>query len=349
MAPTVSPWTFPGIYSSRTPTTTVAGNGTPNCPSNICFSGDGGLAAAAQLHNPTGVAVDASGNLFIVDDFNSRIRKVSVGGVITTVAGNGNIGFSGDGGPATTAALNNPAAVAVDASGNLFIADSGNNRIRKVSASGVITTFAGNGVVKYNQYESPIPVFSGDGGPATSASLTDPSGIAVDASGNLFIADAGNQRIRKVSTTGIIMTVAGNPANGAGDSYSGDGGLATAAYFASPTHVAVDALGNLFISDSDVIGSNRVLFVSASSGIITTVAGNGTGLCGSNNCFSGDGGPATSATLDSPEGIALDASGNLFIADSGNNRIRKVSLVGAPTAQFRQPIQPGAGVFDLRH
>jgi uncharacterized protein (TIGR03437 family) len=280
--------------------TTVAGNGAEG------FSGDGGRATAASLNYPIGIALDASGNLFIVDGDNHRIRKVSASGIITTVAGNGAQSFAGDGGAATAASLNYPDGIAVDASGNLFIADSGNYRVRKVSASGVITTIAGNG----------NSGFSGDGGPATAASLNFPWGIAVDASGNLFVADITNNRIRKVSAGGIITTVAGGGTGGLGD-----GGQATAASLSGPLGVAVDATGNLFIADS---GNYRIRKVSA-SGIITTVAGN------EDYGFSGDGGPATAAFLDYPDALAVDASGNLFIADTDNYRIRKVSAGGIIT------------------
>jgi uncharacterized protein (TIGR03437 family) len=278
--------------------TTVAGNG------NYGFSGDGGPATSASLNSPYDVAVDAFGNLYIADTFNSRIRKVSASGIITTVAGNGNNDFSGDGGQATFASLGRPEGVAVDASGNLFIADTENNRIRKVSPNGVITTVAGNG--NYG--------FSGDGGPAASASLDFPKGVVVDAFGNLFTADSLNWRVRKVSANGVITTVAGG-----GTASPGNGGPATSASL-TPLGVAVDVSGNLFIVGSDY----RVWKVSP-SGIITTVAGNGLGG------FSGDGGPATSATLSTSGGIAVDASGNLFIGDTFNLRVRKVSTSGIIT------------------
>ena len=281
--------------------TTVAGNGPQG------FAGDGGPAASASLNYPYGVAVDASGNLFIVDFNNYRIRKVTASGTITTVAGNGTPGYSDYTGPAT-AVSSSPHGVAVDASGNLFIAD-GYFRIRKVSASGIMTTFAGGG-------NEPVG-FGGDGGPAISAELALPWGVALDASGILFITDSGNYRIRKVSASGIITTVAGNGVLG----FSGDGGPATAASFSTLAGVAVDASGNLFIADT---GNSRIRKVSA-SGIITTVAGNGTFN------FSGDGGPAISASLYGPDGVAVDTSGNLFIADTGNSRIRKVSASGIIT------------------
>src|SRR5579862_4984318 len=209
--------------------TTFAGNG------NQGFSGDGGPATSASLAYPVTVAVDVSGTLFIADNDNNRIRKVSAGGTITTVAGNGTAGFTGDGGQATSASLDHPYGIAVDVFGNLFIADSHNNRIRKVSASGIITTVAGGG----------FPGFSGDGGPATSASLFYPATVAVDASGNLFIADSGNSRIRKVSADGKITTVAGSGTAG----FSGDDGSATSASFAGPLGVAVDVAGDIFIAD----------------------------------------------------------------------------------------------------
>jgi hypothetical protein len=289
--------------------TTVAGNGAQG------FAGDGGLAASASLFSPSGVAVDASGNLFIADRDNSRIRKVSISGIVTTVAGNATSGFAGDGGPATSASLSHPYFVAADASGNLFTSDY--QRIRKVSASGIITTVAGNGGAG----------FSGDGGPATSATFVYPLGVAVDAFGNLFIGDSGNNRVRKVSPSGIITTVAGNGTGGQNNgAFSGDGGPATSAALNFPGGVAVDASGNLFIAD---INNNRIRKVSA-SGIITTVAGSGAvGFLSGG--FSGDGGPATAALLASPFGVAVDASGNLFIADSNNDRIRKVSASGIIT------------------
>jgi trimeric autotransporter adhesin len=228
---------------------------------------------------------------------------VSTSGIITTVAGNGVPAYSGDGGPATTAELYNPFGVAVDAFGNLFIADTFNDLVRKVSTSGVITTVAGNGIQGY----------FGDGAAAISAELYYPEGVAVDASGNLLIADTFNDRIRKVSASGIITTVAGNGSAG----YSGDGSAAISTELYYPESVAVDASGNLFVADTN---NNRIRKVSASSGIITTVAGSG--IPG----YFGDGGPATSAGLASPFGVAVDASGNLFIGDTYNDRIREVGI-----------------------
>jgi sugar lactone lactonase YvrE len=278
--------------------TTVAGNGTAG------FSGDGGPATGAALNAPFGMVVDASGNLFIADQGNQRVRRVAAAtGIITTVAGNGREDFSGDGGAATNAGLRNPSGLAFDASGNLLIADTFNQRIRRVAAAtGIITTVAGNG----------SEGLSGDGGAATSARLNRPSGVAVGPSGNLFIADYGNFRVRRVAAaTAIITTVAGNGT----ESFSGDGAAATSASLNLPFRVAVDASHNLFIAD---LFNQRIRRVAATTGIITTVAGNGT------EGFSGDGRAATSASLSFPSGVAVDASGNLFIADSGNQRIRRV-------------------------
>ncbi len=268
------------------------------------YSGDGGSALAAQLNAPNGVAVDADGNVYIADSGNHRIRKVSTSGIITTVAGLGVSGFSGDGGQATFAQLYSPRGVAVDGAGNLYIADYNNYRIRMVNAAGIISTVAGNGSYGY----------SGDGGPATSASMTYPYGVAVDGSGNLYIADSNNYRVRMVNSAGIITTAAGNGTYG----YSGDGGPATGASIRSPYGLAVDGSGNLYIADSTNYRIRKV----STSGTITTVAGNGS------SGFSGDGGSATSAVMTSPYGVAVDASGNIYIEDSSNYRVREVNAAG---------------------
>ncbi|MPR35737.1 hypothetical protein GBK04_20875 [Cytophagaceae bacterium SJW1-29] len=277
---------------------TVAGTGNPG------FSGDGGPATSASLGSPYGVTADGTGNIYVADQYNHRIRKISSSGAISTIAGNGTAGFSGDGGAATNASLSAPARVALDGSGNLYIADQNNNRIRKVSTNGIISTIAGNGTAG----------FAGDGGAAINASLAAPTGVAVDESGYIYIADRDNNRIRKVGNDGIISTFAGNGVAGVG----GDGGTATIAGLYAPTDVAVDGSGNVFIADRD---NSRIRKVTT-NGIINTVAGNGgTG-------FSGDGGSATSATLTSPSAVTLDISGNLFIADGGNFRIRRVDASG---------------------
>jgi sugar lactone lactonase YvrE len=225
-------------------------------------------------------------------------------GIITTVAGDGTTGSNGDGGPATSAQLYHPEGVAVDSTGSFFIADYSNNRIRKVTSEGIISTVAGNGTKGY----------SGDDGPATSAQLNGPMGVAVDSAGNLFIADYGNSRIRKVTSEGIISTVAGNGTKG----YSGDAGPAVSAKLNGPTGVTVDSAGNVLIAD---YSNNRIRMVNP-AGVISTIAGNGT------TGFGGDGGPATSAQFYYPEGIAVNSAGNLFIADSSNNRIRMVNPAG---------------------
>ncbi|MGD0869192.1 MAG: IPT/TIG domain-containing protein [Bryobacteraceae bacterium] len=275
---------------------TIAGNGTAGS------GGDGGAATSAQLHSPQGIAVDANGGIYIADTQNARVRKIT-NGTINTVAGSGTAGFGGDSGAATSAQLNIPAGLAVDGAGNLYIADFSNNRVRKVTPGGTITTLAGNGLEGY----------SGDGGPATGAQLATPVGLATDSSGNVYIADTGNNAVRVVNSSGIVSTVAGNGLAG----YSGDGGPAVSAMVGNPSGVALDASGNLYISD----GSVRVRKV-YSSGFINTIAGNGT------RGYSGDGGVGPFATMSGPAGIALASNGNLYIADSGNSAVRELLLGG---------------------
>jgi uncharacterized repeat protein (TIGR01451 family) len=273
--------------------TTVAGNG------SFGYSGDGGPATSAKLYGPYGIAVDGAGNLYIADRFNYRVRMVSTSGTITTVAGTGSCCFGGDGGAATSALLYQPAGVAVDAAGDLFIADYDNNRIRMVTG-GTITTVAGTGAFGY----------SGDGGAATGAKLYDPAGVAVDGSGNVYIADSGNARIRRVNAGGTIATYVGGATN--------DGALGVFGLLNQPSGVVRDNSGNTYIADSN---NNRIRKVT-SNGAISTVAG--TGAAGS----AGDGSPATAAQLYTPQGLALDSSGNLYIADSNNHRVRKVDSSG---------------------
>jgi hypothetical protein len=273
---------------------TFAGNG------DFQFYGDGGPAIQAGIDGPEGIAVDATGNLFIMDSGHYRVRKVTPNGIISTVAGNGTSGATGDGGAATSAEISFAlGGLTVDSAGNVFIADFYNNRVRKVSSNGIITTVAGNGTTG----------FSGDGGPAISASVYKPIAVAVDASGNLFIADSGNQRIRKVTPAGIISTFAGNGASG----FTGDGGPATAAPLNTLGGMTIDKTGNLIFVDSQ-----RIRKID-SSGTINSITGGGLG-------FSGDGGPAISASIGATD-VAVDTSGNLFIADFGNNRIRKVTYM----------------------
>ncbi|MGD0668821.1 MAG: hypothetical protein ABSB23_14775 [Bryobacteraceae bacterium] len=275
---------------------TIVGNGT------LGFSGDGATATAAELNRPTGVAVDTAGHIYIADSLNNRIRVAQSGGSISTFAGNGGYSYSGDGGPAASAQMNSPHGVAVDGAGNYYIADAGNNVVRKVSAGGTITTLAGNGTAG----------FGGDGGAATGAQLNGPQGVAVDGAGNVYIADTGNSRVREVSGS-TITTFAGSGTAG----YSGDGGAAASAQLYSPVGLAFDTKGNLYIADTDNSAIRKV-----ANGAISTVAGNG--LQG----YSGDGGPALSAQLNYPEGVAVDAAGNLYITDTLNYRIRMVSPTG---------------------
>ena len=288
---------------------TVAGTGEGG------FGGDGGAAASAKLRLPEGVALDGSGNLYIADRSNNRVRRVDAStGNISTVAGTGEGGFGGDGGAAASAKLRLPEGVALDGSGNLYIADRSNNRVRRVDAStGNISTVAGTGTAG----------FGGDGGAAASATLNFPRGVALDGSGNLYIADRDNHRVRRVdASTGIISTVAGTGTGGLGaGGFGGDGGAATSASLSSPSGVALDGSGNLYIADRD---NHRVRRVDASTGIISTVAGTGTGG------FGGDGGAAAAAQLFLPSGVALDGSGNLYIADTVNHRIRRIRTVRLP-------------------
>jgi uncharacterized protein (TIGR03437 family) len=342
---------------------TYAGNGTAG------FTGDGGAPTSAQLNLPVGLTFDSSGNLYISDGGNYRVRKIS-GGSITTVAGNGTSGYSGDKAGATSAELRDPTGLALDSSGNLYIADAPNHVIRMVTPGGTITTFAGNNTGGY----------AGDGGAATSAELEFPCGVAVDSSGNVWIADSGNNVIRVV-TGGTIVTVAGgaatvaqlsNPeaivfdaagslyiadtgsrrilkfdhgeltvlAGGGNVGFAGDNGPAINAYLDDPMGVAVDSAGNVYVSDSI---NSRIRRISP-SGIITTIAGS------SDPGYSGDGGPAPNAELQFPRGIAVGSSGKIFIADTGNNVVRALTPA-APvvnpnavvnSASFAPQISPGA-------
>jgi uncharacterized protein (TIGR03437 family) len=279
---------------------TVAGNGAAG------FAGDGSAANGAQLNGPFSAARDSSGNLYIADQFNHRIRMVDTSGNITTVAGNGTAGYTGDGGAPTSATLNDPQGVVVDSSGNIYIADTANSAVRKVSG-GKITSIVGS--------PSGSAGYTGDGGAGTSAQLFHPSALALDSAGNLYIADTGNEAIRKLNlSSGIISTFAGQ--GGAG--FGGDGGPAARAQFSNPSGLAFDSAGNLYIADTT---NNRIRMI-ATNGIISTAAGS------SSNGYAGDGGAAAKARLNSPKGVAVDAAGNLFIADTFNNRIRVVAPYG---------------------
>ena len=320
--------------------TTVAGSG-PISFNSGSFSGDGGPATAATLNNPEGVYVDDTGNIFIADTGNHRVRKVETSGVITTFAGSGDAGtdfgdFSGDGGPAVQAQLGRPSDVYGDDAGNIYIADSVNHRVRKVDPSGVITTVAGSA-------DSGLLAggFSGDGGPATQAQLNLPKGIFVSGDGTIYIATTSDCRIRKVDTSGTITTIAGTGKN---DKYTGEGGPATQAGFGSLHGVFVTDDGIVFFSDWI---HSRVAKIDV-NGIFTTVAGNGVVPADFfDSQFSGDGGPALEAQLDGPFGIHVDRNGDLFIADKNNNRIRRVRGVVGGTTEPEQPVVNEEGLRDL--
>jgi len=277
---------------------TIAGNGTAGA------TGDGGLAIAAELNNPTGVAVDAAGNVYVADQANNKVRKIAVAtGVITTIAGNGTAGYSGDGAAAASAELSSPYSVALDAGDNVYIADAGNNRIREINVStGNISSVAGS---------TAVGGFGGDGGLATVATLNHPMGVALDASGNIYIADTYNGRIREVNIgSGKISTVAGNGTT------AFVAGLATATGLNLPTGVALDASSNIYIADAN---NNLVEMVTISSGDIAAVAGTGTAG------YNGDCITPTTSEVNNATGVAVDASGNIYIADSGNQRIREIA------------------------
>jgi hypothetical protein len=358
---------------------TVAGKGSWMSPPS--YSGDGGLAINANLWGPGSTALDGAGNLYIADSGNYRVRKVdATTGYISTVAGNGSGNHSGDGSAATNAAIGSPNSVALDGAGNLYIGDSGNSLVRKVNAAGIISTVAGNASLGYSgdgglaihaefcsannlaldgagnlyiddgcfntirkvdaatgiistvagYYNSGQGGYSGDGGPATSALLNSPLGLALDAAGNMYIADTNNNRIRKVdAATGIISTVAGNGSNG----HSGDGVLALQAHLEVPQGMALDAAGNLYLVDTYY---NCIRKVNAQNGAVSASSTLSTvaGTCNKSGNLSGDGGAATSAKLSNAQDITLDSAGNLYITDAGNNRIREVSAATPPTLNF---------------
>ena len=274
--------------------TTIAGNGTAG------FSGDGSAATAAKLNAPSGIAFDASGNIYISDKNNNRVRKVNAAGTISTYAGTGAVGSGGDGAAATAATFNHPYGLATDTAGNLYIADVNNHHIRKVSTTGIVTNFAGTGAA----------AFGGDGAAATAASLNYPQCIYVSPAGDLYINDQQNRRIRKVTPAGMISTVAGSGVLG----FSGDGGLATSAQVNAMGDITMDAAGTLYFSD-DL--NQRIRTVTA-GGIINTFAGTGTAG------HAGDHGPAIAAEFSQPSGITMGCNGAFLIAEMDNFDIRRI-------------------------
>ncbi len=278
--------------------TTIAGTGLGG------NTGDGGPAVLAQIGQADAVATDNFGNIYFssIQGSNSRVRKIDAAGIITTIAGNGTAGFSGDGGPATNAQIHGPQGIAVDGAGNVYFADAVNHRLRKIDTAGIITTIAGTG----------INVNTGDGGPSSAAGIGRPSYIAIDVSGNILF--SSNYVVRKISSAGNISTFAGTGVGG----YSGDGGPATVAEI-RVLGIAIDAIGKLFLSDSNVVRKVDT------TGTINTIAGNGS------TGFSGDGGPATNAQLDFAVGLAADNDGNIFVCEQWGMRIRKVSSIGIIT------------------
>jgi uncharacterized repeat protein (TIGR01451 family) len=336
-----------GPTSGSNTIATFAGNGTAG------FSGDGGAATSAELNGPNDAITNAVGDVFIADQAGNRIREVFPNGNITTIAGNGTAGFSGDGGPATAAQLSAPANLVLDSFGDLYFSDLGNSRVREILTTGLIQTVAtaaadgigqpgglaldasGNLYVDNYLNSEIIKItptgahsvyagngtagFSGDGGAATSAELNDPIGLAINSAGDLFIADRLNQRVREVLPSGTIQTIAGNGTAGS----TGDGGLATSAELNGPHGLALDSAGDLFLTEAQ---GNRVREI-LTSGIIQTVAGTGTAG------FAGDGGPAASGELSQPTGLSVDPSGNILVADDSNNRVRVIHPGLAVTVQ----------------
>jgi trimeric autotransporter adhesin len=348
---------------------TKAGNGISG------FAGDGGSAASAKLQAPAGMALGANGNLYFADQYNNRIRMINAAGIISTVAGNDTAGWSGDGGAATAARLHEPAGIALDATGNIYVADVKNSRIRKITTAGVISTIAGTGVAG----------FSGDNDTATKASLNMPTGVAVDDSGNVYIADRKNNRIRKVNAAGIITTIVGTGAA----TYNGESfPVNTMVAVNLPSGVAVSPAGELYIADSEndlirkinkVTGKVQTIKAKAyyfpyyapeynfpdymklngPSSITFDRAGNmyiadeynfvikkldssGTyhKICGTTMGFSGDGGRADAAQVAQVKGIAADAAGNVYFSDWGNNRIRHITT----TVSTRNVVTAAAGL-----
>jgi hypothetical protein len=291
-------------------------------------TGDGGPATSATLDNPTGLARDDKGDLFVADSEDNVVREITSGGEIQLIAGNGTEGDRGQGGPANHAELDDPQGVAVNGKGDVFIADTYNNVVREVTPQGFISTYAGDGA----------PGYRGDDGPATRAQLSSPTGLALDALGNLYIADSGNNVIRRVSTAGVITTVAGNvaadQASGGLGGFAGDGGPATSARLNSPEGVTLDQAGDLFIADTFNNAIREVSPGGTISTIVNTAAAKGN---------AGNGGPAASAKLNTPFAVAVDPStADLYLADTSNNHVRVVTGFAVPTTTGGGPVAPGS-------
>ncbi|MCY4593906.1 MAG: hypothetical protein OXC19_03810, partial [Bryobacterales bacterium] len=278
---------------------TIAGTGRQGT------SGDGGPAIDAQLFNPSAIALDADGNILVASSSGHCVRKIDGAGIITTIAGTGEQGSSGDGGPAIEAKLDRPDAIAVDGEGNVYVAEYGSHRVRKIDTAGIITAFAGTGVKGHG----------GDGGPATDAKLDYVRGLAVDSAGNVYLTDMNQARVRRVDFGGTIDTVVGTGTSG----WSGDDGPATKARIATPAGIAVDSEGSLFLTE---FWAGRIRKVDP-DGIITTVAGTG------RQESTGDMGLAVEASLDRPSGIAIDSAGNLYVTEAYGNRVRKLRPAGS--------------------
>jgi len=289
--------------------TTIAGTGIG------AYGGDGGPATAANFEELAGIGMDKIGNIYVSDEGNQRVRKIDTAGIVTTIAGNGSPGYSGDGSAATLAQLHAPYDLTLDSSGNIYIADYTNSCIRKVNKLGIICTVAGTGTAGYN----------GDGVPATQAQLNKIYALAVDKDNNIYICDAYNYRVRKVNAAGVITTIAGTGTNG----YSGDGGAATLAEIGVLRGIALDNSGNIYLSEFN----NMVIRKINSAGIITTIAG--TGSLG----FSGDGGPASAAQFYSLAGMAIAVDGDIYIGDGNNQRVREIHYTSASvnTVNYKEP------------
>jgi streptogramin lyase len=278
--------------------TTVAGNG------ELGFSGDGGPATNAAMQEPYSLSVDGNGDIYIVDRLNAVVRKVDgATGIITTVAGTGEVGYNGDGGPGNQAMLREPNDCFLDGKGGLLIADIQDQRIRRLdTATGIISTFAGNGEKER----------SGDGKPALEASFLGSRAVCMDSKGNTYVAEREGNGVRKIDVNGIMSTVAGNGGRG----YEGDGGPALTATWGSPKALRCDAQDNVVVVDTE---NHAIRLIHADTGIVTTIAGGRLG-------GEGDGGPATEAAMDRPHGCGIDAQGNIYVADSNNHRVRVVGV-----------------------